>query len=156
MLADKTYKYEKILLSDVKLGLYADEDIYIGNTKKYSKDELIQEVITKDGKVSIDNLELGKYYLKELSTNDNHSLDETLYSFEITYKDQYTNIVVKDIELQNYYKKGTLEFTKTDIATGNAIPNTLIEIYSDKELEDGTIESTLIYSGLVNSSVPFL
>ena len=150
MLADKTYKYEKILLSDVKLGLYADEDIYIGNTKKYLKDELIQEVITKDGKVSIDNLELGKYYLKELSTNDNHSLDETLYSFEITYKDQYTNIVVKDIELQNYYKKGTLEFTKTDIATGKVIPNTLIEIYSDKELEDGTIESTLIYSGLTD------
>ena len=116
----------------------------------YSKDELIQEVIIKDGKVSIDNLELGKYYLKELSTDDNHTLDKTLYSFELTYEDQYTNIVVKNIELQNYYKKGTLEFTKTDITTGNAIPNTLIEIYSDKELEDGTIESTLIYSGLTD------
>lgn len=152
ILENDSFKYEKILLDDVELELYADEDIYVGGKKKYSKDELITSVITINGKTTIDDLELGKYYIKEKSTNDNHILDEKLYTFELKYKDQYTKIVSKGIELQNYYKKGTLEFTKTDLVSGKPIPNTLIEIYSDKELEDGTIESTLIFSGFTDEN----
>jgi hypothetical protein len=149
---NNTFGYEKILLSEVELELYANEDIYIGSKKKYSKDELITTVTTNNGKAVIDNLELGKYYIKEKSTDNNHVLDEKIYTFELKYKDQYTKEIVKDVELQNYYKKGTLEFTKTDLVSGKAIPNTLIEIYSDKELEDGTIESTLIFSGLTDEN----
>ena len=149
---NNTFGYEKILLSEVELELYANEDIYIGSKKKCSKDELITTVTTNNGKAVIDNLELGKYYIKEKSTDNNHVLDEKIYTFELKYKDQYTKEIVKDVELQNYYKKGTLEFTKTDLVSGKAIPNTLIEIYSDKELEDGTIESTLIFSGLTDEN----
>ena len=149
---NNTFGYEKILLSEVELELYANEDIYIGGKKKYSKDELITTVTTNNGKAVIDNLELGKYYIKEKSTDNNHVLDEKIYTFELKYKDQYTKEIVKDVELQNYYKKGTLEFTKTDLVSGKPIPNTLIEIYSDKELEDGTIESTLIFSGLTDEN----
>ena len=149
---NNTFGYEKILLSEVELELYANEDIYIGGKKKYSKDELITTVTTNNGKAVIEDLELGKYYIKEKSTDNNHVLDEKIYTFELKYKDQYTKGIVKDVELQNYYKKGTLEFTKTDLVSGKPIPNTLIEIYSDKELEDGTIESTLIFSGLTDEN----
>ena len=149
---NNTFGYEKILLSEVELELYANEDIYIGSKKKYSKDELITTVTTNNGKAVIEDLELGKYYIKEKSTDNNHVLDEKIYTFELKYKDQYTKEIVKDVELQNYYKKGTLEFTKTDLVSGKPIPNTLIEIYSDKELEDGTIESTLIFSGLTDEN----
>lgn len=149
---NNTFGYEKILLSEVELELYANEDIYIGGKKKYSKDELITTVTTNNGKAVIEDLELGKYYVKEKSTDNNHVLDEKIYTFELKHKDQYTKEIVKDVELQNYYKKGTLEFTKTDLVSGKPIPNTLIEIYSDKELEDGTIESTLIFSGLTDEN----
>ena len=149
---NNTFGYEKILLSEVELELYANEEIYIGGKKKYSKDELITTVTTNNGKAVIEDLELGKYYIKEKSTYNNHVLDEKIYTFELKYKDQYTKEIVKDVELQNYYKKGTLEFTKTDLVSGKPIPNTLIEIYSDKELEDGTIESTLIFSGLTDEN----
>lgn len=149
---NNTFGYEKILLSEVELELYANEDIYIGSKKKYSKDELITTVTTNNGKAVIEDLELGKYYIKEKSTDNNHVLDEKIYTFELKYKDQYTKEIVKDVELQNYYKKGTLEFTKTDLVSGKPISNTLIEIYSDKELEDGTIESTLIFSGLTDEN----
>lgn len=149
---NNTFGYEKILLSEVELELYANEDIYIGSKKKYSKDELITTVTTNNGKVVIEDLELEKYYIKEKSTDNNHVLDEKIYTFELKYKDQYTKEIVKDVELQNYYKKGTLEFTKTDLVSGKPIPNTLIEIYSDKELEDGTTESTLIFSGLTDEN----
>ena len=152
VIGNNTFGYEKILLSEVELELYANEDIYVNGKKKYSKDELITTVITVDGQARIDNLELGKYYLKEKTTDKNHVLDDKLYTFELKYKDQYTKEIIKDVELQNYYKKGTLEFTKTDLVTGKPIPNTLIEIYSDKELEDGTIESTLIFSGYTDEN----
>jgi len=125
---NNTFGYEKILLSEVELELYANEDIYIGGKKKYSKDELITTIITNNGKAVIEDLELGKYYIKEKSTDNNHVLDEKIYTFELKHKDQYTKEIVKDVELQNYYKKGTLEFTKTDLVSGKPIPNTLIEI----------------------------
>lgn len=77
--------------------------------KIYSKDELIKEVKTKNGKVSIDNLELGKYYIKEISTLKDYVLDETKSSFELTFKDQYTSLIIKDMTLNNYYKKEKLK-----------------------------------------------
>lgn len=142
VIEDGTYHYEKTLLDDVVLGLYADEDIYIGSKKIYSKDELIKEVKTKNGKVSIDNLELGKYYIKEISTLKDYVLDETKYSFELTFKDQYTSLIIKDMTLNNYYKKGKVEITKKDLITGDVIPNTILEIYTDKD--------ELIYTGTTN------
>ena len=149
---NNTFGYEKILLNEVELELYAEEDIFVNSKKKYSKDELITTVTTNNGKAVIENLELGKYYIKEKSTDNNHVLDEKIYTFELKHKDQYTKEIVKDVVLQNYYKKGTLEFTKTDLVSGKPIPNTLIEIYLDKELEDGTTESTLIFSGLTDEN----
>lgn len=142
IIEDGTYHYEKTLLDDVVLGLYADEDIYIGSKKIYSKDELIKEVKTKNGKVSIDNLELGKYYIKEISTLKDYVLDETKYSFELTFKDQYTSLIIKDMTLNNYHKKGKVEITKKDLITGDVIPNTILEIYTDKD--------ELIYTGTTN------
>ena len=142
IIEDGTYHYEKTLLDDVVLGLYADGDIYIGSKKIYSKDELIKEVKTKNGKVSIDNLELGKYYIKEISTLKDYVLDETKYSFELTFKDQYTSLIIKDMTLNNYYKKGKVEITKKDLITGDVIPNTILEIYTDKD--------ELIYTGTTN------
>ena len=43
----------------------------------------------------------------------------------------------------NRYKKGELEFTKTDLVSGEAIPNTKIEIYTDSD--------ELIFSGVTDS-----
>lgn len=142
VIEDGTYHYEKTLLDDVVLGLYADDDIYIGSKKIYSKDELIKEVKTKNGKVSIDNLELGKYYIKEISTLKDYVLDETKSSFKLTFKDQYTSLIIKDMTLNNYYKKGKVEITKKDLITEDVIPNTIIEIY--------TVKDELIYTGTTN------
>lgn len=143
IIKDGTFRYEKVLLDNVKLGLYADEDIYIGNKKIYSKDELIKEVFTKDGKVSIKDLELGKYYIKEIETLEDYVLDTTKYSFELTYKDQYTKVILDSVSIDNFYKKGTIEITKKDLVTGDVIPNTTLEIYTedDKLIFTGTTDS---------------
>ena len=73
-----TYKYVKNNLEGVVLGLYAREDIYNANKElKYKKNTLITTITTnKDGYASIENLYLGKYYLKEIKTLDGYVLSD--------------------------------------------------------------------------------
>jgi len=134
-LTDKGFVYTKINLEGVKIGLYANDNIYdaLGNLK-YKKDALVKELITdENGYVSLDNLYLGKYYLKEISTTNNHVLDTTKYSFELKYKDQYTAVITYKTTLENHLPKGTLEFTKTDFSTSETLPDTTITIYNEND-----------------------
>lgn len=134
-LTDKGFVYTKINLEGVKIGLYANDNIYdaLGNLK-YKKDALVKELITdENGYVSLDNLYLGKYYLKEISTTNNHVLDTTKYSFELKYKDQYTAVITYTTTLENHLPKGTLEFTKTDFSTSETLPDTTITIYNEND-----------------------
>lgn len=140
-LTDKGYIYTKVNLKNVKIGLYARENIYdaVGNLK-YKKGTLIKELITgENGYVKADDLYLGKYYLQEIKTINNHVLDKTKYEFDLEYKDQYTAVINYKITLENHLPKGTLEFTKSDYSNSKTLPNTLIEIYNEND--------ELVYSG---------
>ena len=132
-------------LEGVQFGLYAHEDIYDENHNLiYKKDNLILEKITdKDGRINFDNLYLGKYYVKELDTLKDYILNNKKYYFELKYKDQYTEETSYKLEINNYLKKGELEFTKTDLVTGDAISNTKIEIFTEND--------ELIYSGITDN-----
>ena len=131
---DESIVYKKVPLKDVKIGLYAREDIVNLGKVIYPTGTLVKTLITDEDGISIvDGLYIGKYYLQEIKTDDSHVLDEKEYDFEIKYKDQYTPIIEYNIELNNFYKKGSLEFTKTSFVNSEAIPNTLIEIYNSKD-----------------------
>ena len=136
------YEYVNINLEDVKIGLYASEDIYSANgTLKYKKGSLIGTYKSdSEGNIKISNLYLGKYYLEEIETKGNHVLDNTKYEFELKYKDQYTEVITYNTKIDNYMKKGTLEFTKSDLTTGKGISNTKVSIYTedDKLIFEGT------------------
>ncbi len=115
---EEEYIYNEISLEGVKIGLYQG-------------DKLIGEYTTdSNGFIKIDNLELGKYTIKEISTVGNHILDLNTYEIELKYKDQYTPVITYKLELNNYLPKGKLEFTKVD-NNSNIIPNTTIEIYNE-------------------------
>lgn len=132
-----SYHYEKIKLDGAIFELRASEDIIVGGKKYYSKDELVATLTTdENGYASLGDmlLPLGKYNLKEIKSNHNNVIDPTTYEFELKYKDQYTGVVYQTFTLNNKYSKGTLEFTKTDLSTGEPLPNTKIEIFK----EDGT------------------
>ncbi len=87
-------------------------------------------------------LPLGSYYAIEVKTNSTHVLDTKKYEFTIEAKDNETPIIYESFSILNYLKKGTLDFTKTDLVTGVGIPNTKIKIYT----EDGK----LIFIGLTD------
>ena len=142
------YVYTKINLSGVKIGLYANEDIYDNfNNLIYQKNDLVNELITdENGYAKVDNLFLGKYFLKEIETVNNHMLNENKYEFELKYKDQYTSVIEYEIIIENHLPKGTLEFTKTDFSTSQTLPNTKIEIYTNDE------NNNLVYSGYTDEN----
>lgn len=145
---DNSFYYEEIPLKDVKIGLYAREDIYDGTkTLKYTKDSLVTTLATdSNGYAEAQNLTLGKYYLKELETNEDHILDTKEYDFELIYKDQYTPIIEESITLKNYKKKSTAELSKTDVANGEPIPNTTMKLYYVENKKE-----TLIFTGKTNA-----
>ena len=121
------YTYETISLPNVVFEVYDENNNLVGT-------------ITTDenGYARLDNLKLQKYTLKEVSSSLSHLIDNNVYEFELVYKDQYTPIITKTFTLKNYLPKGTLEFTKTDYSTDKALPNTVIEIYTEDDVLMGT------------------
>lgn len=80
---------------DVKFGLYAREDIknYLGETK-IPANSLIEVVnVQVDGiaKVKTD-LPIGKYYIKELATNDSYEMNINEFDFEFASADNTTRL----------------------------------------------------------------
>lgn len=140
-----TFNYEEIPLENVVYNIYADEDIKSsdGQYLYYSKGTLVDVITTdKNGYAISKKLPLGKYYIVEVKTVKNHLLDTKKYHFELTEIDNKTEIVYKSFSNINKYEKGDLEFTKTDLITGEAIANTKIEIYTDSD--------ELIFSGITD------
>jgi len=93
------------------------------------------------GTLVFENVELGEYYIQELETIDGYLLAPKR-TVEINYINQYTPIIEYQIYMVNKIPKGSLEFTKIDVSTSEPLPNTKIEIYTEK--------GELIYSGSTN------
>lgn len=130
---------EKLVIED---GKYTYVEIPLPNVvfEVYDKDMKLVGTITTDenGFGKLENLKLQKYFLKEVSSSLDNLLDEKLYEIELVYKDQYTPVIIHTFKLKNYLPKGTLEFTKTDFSTSEALPNTIIEIYTEDDELIGT------------------
>ena len=145
IIKDNTFKYGETKLEGIKFNLYADEDIKSadGNYLYYNKGDLVETLVSDSKGYAISKkIPLGKYFLVEVETKDNMVLDTKEYHFELTAKDNKTAIVYEKYETLNHLKKGDLEFTKSDLVSGEPIPNTLIEIYTEKD--------ELIFSGKTN------
>lgn len=146
VIKDSNIEYELIPLDKVKFEIYAREDILSSdkNTIYYKKGTLVDTIISnKDGYAISKKLPLGSYYIVEVETGDDYVLDSKQYNFDLTEKDNKTPIVYESYSKVNYLKKGTLEFTKTDLSESKALPNTLIEIYTEND--------ELIFSGRTDS-----
>lgn len=142
---DDGFKFDKISLSNVEFSLYADEDIKtLDGIIHYKKGDLVATLNTNvKGIAKFNDLYLGKYIVKETKTLNNYVLDEKEHKVELVDNNS-VSIVSEKIELTNEIKKGNLLFTKTDLVTGEVIPNTFIEIYTDAD--------ELIYTGLTDEN----
>ena len=113
----------------------------------YKKDQLVDTITTDENGYAISKkLYLGSYYLVEVKTDDSHVLDSSKYVFTLVQKDNMTPIVYHSYSALNMLKKGTLEFTKTDLTSGKEIPNVKFEVLHLKD--DGSTE--VIFEGITD------
>src|SRR5574344_631548 len=99
-------------------------------------DELVCSGRTdSEGKIVIDRLPQGKYYIIEKEAPEGYKLNEEKMPFEIKENGEVIKSTMKDEDIT-----GTLEFTKLDFSNDNPLPNTLIEIYNAETDE-------LVFSG---------
>lgn len=137
-----SFSYTEKSLSSVVFNIYAREDIKTadGNYIYYEKDKLVETIKTnKDGYAISSKLPLGKYYLVEVETQENYVLDSEEYDFTLSQKDNKTKVVYVSYSKLNHLKKGTLDFTKTDVSTSKGIAGTKVEVFTEKD--------ELIFSG---------
>lgn len=139
------YKYDKILLENVKFNIYALEDIYENGDLIYESGTLIGEVITDEkGVAKISNLPLGKYKIEEVSSSNGNVIENNEYVVSLSYIDQYTSIINYKLIVNNYLPKGSLTINKYEKDTKIGIPNTLIEICN--------IRNEVVYSGYTDNN----
>ena len=104
----------------------------IPNTKMefYTSDnELIYSGITdKNGKITIPDLPIGKYYIKEKEATTGYLLSDEIVYFEIKENGE----IIK-ANMTNKKITGNLEISKTDISTDEPLPNTLFEVYDSND-----------------------
>lgn len=114
-------EYPDNRLSGAEFTVYSDEKC---------ESEISKLTETQKGVYLLENLEYGKYFLKETVAPDGFILDENVYPFSI--ENDGEKIEISNTEVGkgfiNKPEKGGVEITKTDISTGQLIPNCGIEI----------------------------
>lgn len=122
----------------ITFGLYAREDIFaVDGSVALPADALLETIVIGNGKgASSLDLPIGKYYAKELETNEDLVLSDTEYDIEfkfhaddVVYDDEghyvglpgagvgETVIEIKlnnGVSIKNYLKRGSLEVVKVD------------------------------------------
>ena len=89
-------------------------------------DELVySERTDENGKIIINNIKYGKYYILEKEAPEGYQLNTEKMYFEIKEDGEIVKATMKDEIIT-----GTLEFSKVDFSTDEPLPNTLIEIYN--------------------------
>lgn len=128
-------------IRNVSFGLYADEDLKASNGTVIPKDGLL-EIITCDekGKAQFTtDIPIGKYYVKEISTDNHYILSDKKYPVVFEYAGQNTatvHISVNDGDpITNDIIYGTIKGLKIDRETKATISGVLFGLFNINETE---------------------
>ena len=154
---DFVFDYFKKSLAGVTFEVYAAEDIVSPdglNTVYYAKDTLVAEIVTNDkGIASIENLPLGKYYLVETKTLEGFVLDSTPIEADLSYVDQYTEIVYAGMDVTNERQKVKVTVVKTDAETKKELEGAVFGLYAAKDIVNADGKVIVAKDTLVEKAV---
>lgn len=145
-------------LSGIEFKLIVKEDIIDpadGSVKYKAGQEIGTYNLTKEGKLEINNLHMGKYELYESKTIDGLVLSDKKYEIEFSQKDTTTKIYNENLEITN--ETTITEFSKTDITGDKELVGAKLTVLNEQnEVIDTWIstEETHKIEGL-KISVPY-
>lgn len=140
-----SFLYESGPASGVKFSVFAAETIYTPDGQKdeagnrivlYKKDAMIAELVTgEDGNVTLNNLPVGKFYVRETDVGDNHFvLDPEKKEFEIKYRGQEVAVDYVSMELENHRQRVELELVKKSKATKVSVEGAIFGLYAEEDI----------------------
>lgn len=143
---DKDFQYETIGLEGARYEVYAAENIYTADRQVdadgkrilvYAKDSLITELVTdEEGYASVEQLPLGKYYVKEKGAPEGFVLNTVSQDVDFAYADQNTPVIDQEVTFTNERQKVELTVEKQDKETGNKVAGAVFGVYNAEDILD--------------------
>ena len=84
-----------------------------------------------NGKIVVTGLELGTYYYQETNASYGYLLNPTIYSFELTYKDQNTEVIYGSATQTNKEPTGTFTLIKKNENSSSTITGAKYRIWNN-------------------------
>ena len=135
-------------LSDVTFEVYAEEDIKAadGVSEDYYKaDEMVATITTDEmGIAKLENLPLGKYYVKEKGTAYGHVMDNEIRHVDLSYVDQNTPVVVYDEDWQNNRQRVEVNVLKKEKDTDRTLEGAVFGLFAKEDIKSETTGKVLI------------
>ena len=142
------FNYVTGKLTDVTFEVYAEEDIKAADGVSddyYKKDELIATIKTDEtGIAKLENLPLGKYYVKETGTAYGHVLDGEIRHVDLTYVDQDTPVVVYDKDWQNNRQRVEVSVLKKEKDSDRTLEGAIFGLFAKEDIKSETTGKVLI------------
>ena len=128
--------YKEKYLSGVTYEITAREDIVTPEgTVWFHKGDVVDTFTTGDGVTTSSLLQLGKYSIKETTTQTGYVLDENSYNFDIEYAGQMIDVVEIKQSYVNERQKLDLQITKTfEDEDKEAYKDVVFGVYSKKDI----------------------
>ncbi len=132
------FEYVTGSLKDVTFEVYALEDIKAADgvsADHYKKDELVDTITTDaTGVARLEDLPLGKYYIREKETAQGYILDGEIREVDLTYRDQDTPIVAFSTDWQNLRQKVEIQVLKTEKDSDRVVPGTVFSLCTKDDI----------------------
>ena len=128
-----TTMIKDIDFTKISFELVAKENVidYADGSVIYEKGKVIGKYnLKEDGTLTVENLPMGKYYLKELTTIDGAVLDQTEYDVIFEQTDTTTKEYTVKLNIKN--ETTCIEISKTDITGEKELPGAKLSILDEK------------------------
>ena len=136
------FSYEEQGLAGAEFSIYARETIYSPDGQmdsegnriiRFEKDALVGKIVT-DEKGTLNNLPIGKFYIKETKTGTSFVLDPKEQDFEITYQGQEVAVDYVTKEIKNQRQKVEIEVLKKSEATKEPLEGVSFGLYAGEDI----------------------
>ena len=138
------FQYENRRQKNAVYNVYAGADIVTAyGTKVYSKGDLVKENLTtgENGSVTLKNLHLGTYVVKETKAPDSFYNGSEEKSVTLTYAGQNKEVVFADVTFNNERQKADVSVVKQDKDTKKPLKGGIFALYASDDIRnaDGSV-----------------
>ena len=135
---EKNFIYERVGLANAVYDILAEKDILDpcnDKTVLYHAGEVVDTITTnEDGQAESKLLPLGDYEVKEKESPSGFVLNNEVKKVSLTYEDEETEIVYKDVEFYNERQKVEIETSKQDSDTQDYVEGAELTLKANRDI----------------------